>query len=120
MSALEEKLLDDAEEGPSFGVKNTWLMGLFEKENRSDDHDEVPKSRTEIKNIGDHTGLLRAVKSRENYGIEGTKEDLAERVAKFGSNTRREVATKSISEMICEQFDDKILRILIVAALVSL
>lgn len=55
-----------------------------------------------------------------NYGLEDDDNNLEERKKAFGTNKRREIKTKSVWEMIKEQFEDKILRILIAAALVSL
>eukprot|EP00345_Euplotes_harpa_P017165 CAMPEP_0168348366 /NCGR_PEP_ID=MMETSP0213-20121227/19672_1 /TAXON_ID=151035 /ORGANISM="Euplotes harpa, Strain FSP1.4" /LENGTH=177 /DNA_ID=CAMNT_0008357891 /DNA_START=128 /DNA_END=658 /DNA_ORIENTATION=+ len=70
--------------------------------------------------MGKDTGLLRGLETRLEFGIEDTPEKLAERKRHFGENTKRKVKIRTVCEMVCEVFEDKILRILLCAALVSL
>lgn len=117
--SLNQPLLDKDEKGEGFDVSRQFLMELFEKENRTNDDGGVTKSCEKLKELGGAQGLLKALDTRENYGIED--DDKSEKRKKaFGTNDRRKVKTKSICSMICEQFEDKILRILILAAFVSL
>jgi P-type Ca2+ transporter type 2B len=53
-------------------------------------------------------------------GILGTVEDIAERAERYGTNRKIPKKTKKVCEMIKESFEDTILRILCVAAVVSL
>ena len=118
--SLEEPLLNQDPSDIEFGVRKEKLMRLFETENRLTGTGEVSEGRKTLDNLGNSTGLLRALHSRENYGTEDSEAMKNKRINKFGTNERREIKTRGICEMIAEQFEDKILQILIAAALVSL
>jgi len=52
-------------------------------------------------------------------GISGNKEDIKLRQKDFGSNTFPPPEIKTLTEIIMENFDDKINQVLIAAAIVS-
>jgi Ca2+ transporting ATPase len=118
--SLKEPLIDKESRNQGFGVECGELSEWFENENRNDDHGNIPDSRTRLHKLGDQAGLLRALDSKLEYGIDDTPSSLEARKAKYGDNHRRQIKTTGICEMIMEQFEDKILRILLAAALVSL
>ena len=118
--SLQEPLLNQDPSDQDYGMKKEQLSKLFENENRSSEHGEVSESRQVLDKQGNAQGLLRALDSRDNYGIEDTDSSKKKRIAAFGTNERREIKTRGICEMIAEQFEDKILQILLAAALVSL
>jgi len=118
--SLEEPLLSNASSSTDFGVTKEELMKLFESENRIADHGGICESREILDKLGNANGLLKALDSKENNGILDTQKNKDRRATTFGTNERREIKIRGICEMIAEQFEDKILRILIVAALVSL
>jgi len=53
-------------------------------------------------------------------GISETSDEFKDRITYFGTNERPEIKIKSLWTLILECFEDKILRILLLAALVSL
>lgn len=119
--SLQEPLLDAGSESKEFGVDKTTLMDLFETKNRiSDDADVISNGRNKLAELGNSEGLLKALDSREHHGIDDTAGAIDKRAKKYGNNERRVIQTRGICEMIMEQLEDKILRILILAALVSL
>lgn len=119
--SLQEPLLEADSAPKEFGVSNNTLMNLFETKNRiSDDDDVISTSRDKLADLGNSEGLLKALDSRENFGIEDTEQGRNKRGSTYGTNERRQIQTRGIWEMILEQFEDKILQILILAALVSL
>ena len=103
-----------------FGITREELMDWFVASNRIDDNGEISISRNALSKLGDQEGLLKVLDTKINYGFEETRESLLAREVAFGNNHRRTVETKSIWDMVMEQFEDKILRILLAAALVSL
>ena len=54
------------------------------------------------------------------HGIEGGKSDIDHRIAVFGSNARKPPTIKTVWELIKECFEDDMLQLLLLAALVSL
>jgi magnesium-transporting ATPase (P-type) len=120
MSDLNQPLLDKDEKAESFSVSRQELIELFETENRINDKGGVSESCKKIEELGNSEGLLKALDTSEDRGIEMDDKKIKEREKAFGNNERREAKSKGICEMIMEQFDDKILRILILAAFVSL
>ena len=118
--SLEEPLLRNQNSDSQFGIAKTELMEWFENENRNDDHGNIPESRQRVHKLGDKDGLLRALDSKLDYGIDDTPTSLTQRRVRYGDNQRRAVKTTGICEMVMEQFEDKILRILLFAAFVSL
>ena len=77
----------------------------------------VLKLQNEFKGV---QGLVQSLNSNIIEGITGTAEDISERHDRFGSNRKIPKKSKKICEMIKESFEDTILRILCVAAVVSL
>lgn len=71
-------------------------------------------------NLGGPQGLLAALKTHAKTGIEGSKDDISSRVNKFGSNKKRIPKIRTLWELVCENFEDTILQILLLAALVAL
>ena len=64
--------------------------------------------------------MIRGLSSSQHYGIRTEEDEMAERASRFDCNTKRVPRLKSLWRLICEQLEDRILRILIVAAIVSL
>lgn len=61
-----------------------------------------------------------SLKTDLKHGIVGTKDDLEERKRVYKSNANKPRKIKSIYELICECFEDFILKVLCVAAVVTL
>lgn len=118
--SLREPLMGSVKHHEGFTIEKERLMEMFENENRIDDNHNIPKARIMLQKLGDHEGLLKALDSKDNYGIDDSKESLQHRKEKFGDNARRVPKTTGICEMVMETFEDKILRILLLAAFVSL
>ena len=118
--SLKEPFLPKGDHDDHFGVTPQQLSDLFVKENRTDDDGAVSKSRNFLKKLGDSQGLYRALDSRENFGIDMNSKKLDDRKQHFGENARRKFKQTTICEMIGDILEDKILRILLLAAFVSL
>lgn len=65
-------------------------------------------------------GLARNLKTNMKTGIEGSAQDLATRKKVFGMNAKRLAKTKSLFDLIGDCFEDVMLRVLLLAAFVSL
>jgi hypothetical protein len=98
--SLEEPLIHDRDSNEQFGIGKEDLMKLFEKENRSSDHGGVCESSAKLHKLGGVAGLMKALDSGENNGIDDTQSEIKKREKAFGSNERREVKTRGICEMI--------------------
>ena len=76
---------------------------------------------SKYKELQGKDGLLRALKTSEESGI--STEDpqvMAERIRMYETNAPRAVKIKTLCELIGDQFEDKTLRILILACIFSL
>ena len=118
--SLKDPLLPKDGHADHFGLNPEQLTNLFVKENRTDDDGNVSKSRTFVKKLGDAQGIYKALDSRESYGIDMDSKKIEERKHHFGENARRKFKQTTICEMIGDILEDKILRILLLAAFVSL
>jgi calcium-translocating P-type ATPase len=65
-------------------------------------------------------GFAAALKSDLKYGIDGSEHDVKERAEHYGTNEPKVRVTPSFWSFVWEKFDDTTLKILIVAAAVSL
>lgn len=70
--------------------------------------------------MGGMKALEESLNTHLTKGLAGDKKDTEDRVHTYGNNQKRIPATKSLWELIMENFDDAILKILIVAAVVTL
>jgi hypothetical protein len=94
--SLEEPLINKRESNDNFGVGTQDLAKLFEKENRTSDHGGVCESSSKLYKLGGAVGLLKALDSRDNYGIDDTEEDKARRAKAYGTNERKPIKTRGI------------------------
>ncbi|KAL4435781.1 hypothetical protein ABPG74_015749 [Tetrahymena malaccensis] len=99
----------------SFGIENAQLQRLFEPDNVRD-HDSIKIINKDYQGIDNVMKMLRTDAQR---GILGTPQDIQERQASFGANLPPQRESSSLFEMILECFEDFMLQILCVAALVS-
>lgn len=73
------------------------------------------------KNNGGAEGLLEALKTSEESGIQSNDERTMNSRAKvFGTNAPKPVQIKTLCQLIKEQLDDQTLKILIVSCIASL
>jgi len=70
--------------------------------------------------MGGPKGVARGLKSDIKLGIEGSKDDIAKRTEKYGENRKRLPKIRTLFESILENFEDRILQILLLAATVAL
>jgi hypothetical protein len=94
--SLEEPLIQKRESNDNFGVGVEDLARLFEKENRTSDHGGVCESSAKLYKLGGAEGLLKALDSRDNYGIDDSEEGNERRVKAYGNNERRPIKTRGI------------------------
>lgn len=99
MSLKDPLIPKDGEDGV-FGVTKDQLSFLFAKENRTDDNGAVSKSRKFVQDLGNANGLLRALDSRDNFGIEMDDQKIQLRKQHFGENTKRKFKSTTLCEMI--------------------
>jgi Ca2+ transporting ATPase len=71
------------------------------------------------KGYGGHEGLAKILRTDLKKGIKGDQSDMFERKKAFGLNSKRLAKTKSLMDLIIECFEDLMLRILLLAALVA-
>ena len=64
--------------------------------------------------------MIRSLGSNPSEGIPATEDDINLRAERYGTNRKIPKRSKSVCDMIKESFEDTILRILCVAAVVSL
>lgn len=114
---------------PLLGSKNNYKFDadsvsvLFNQDTIKEMQPDTTVSRNlyQLKtNFAGVDGLAQGLDSNTITGIEGNKEDIAQRVLAFGSNQIKPRKTKTCCELLMEPFEDTILKILIVAAIVQL
>jgi len=70
---------------------------------------------------GGKDGLLNLLRTSEDEGISTSDKNLLnDRILRYGTNTPLEIPIKTLFELICEQLEDKVLRILILSAIIAL
>lgn len=94
--SLREPLIDKSHDSGDFQITKKELMAWFENENRIDDHGQIPESRILLQKVGDAEGLLKALDTKDNYGIDDNKDSLERRKKVFGDNHKRKVKTKGV------------------------
>lgn len=72
------------------------------------------------KRHGGTENLARSLNSNVKTGIEGSAQDIISRAERYGSNKQQPRKIKTLWELVIENFEDTILQILCVAAVVSL
>jgi Ca2+-transporting ATPase len=70
--------------------------------------------------MGGPDKIARALRTNLKGGIDGTPQDIDDRIEKFGSNTKRIPRIKGVFEIVIECLSDKILIILLIAATISM
>ncbi|CDW88443.1 calcium-translocating p-type pmca-type family protein [Stylonychia lemnae] len=118
---IEEPLLN--EKGQEFGVDITELGFLFHPDNihhPSPDNFKRSISISELWKHGGAKGLAHKLKSDSKNGIIGGAQDIKNRINAFGANSKRPPKIRTLWELILENFEDRILQILLIAALVAL
>jgi len=73
-----------------------------------------------LKDMGGLQVLVTGLNSDPKKGIKGDRSDLMDREASFGHNRKPEVKPKGLCELLLDALDDFTLKILIVAAIVSI
>jgi Ca2+ transporting ATPase len=73
-----------------------------------------------IETLGLQAGIESILKTDPVKGIAGTPEDLANRDASFGNNKKPEIKGLSFYQLFCMALNDFTLKILMVAAVVSI
>jgi calcium-translocating P-type ATPase len=112
---LHQKLLDDN----GFRISREELMELFVTENMHNNVSEEPSiSFGLLRKFGFRPGICSALKTNVATGLD-TEQDIALREKIYGKNARHQRKTRGVCDMICEVFQDFILKVLIVAAVVS-
>ena len=97
------------------------LEDLFQQDNRRLKKDGLSDSVSCLKdNLGWKEGLLNNLRTNQRRGISEDRNELKERIRAYGENSRRSIKIKTLTQLVLEQFEDKILQILLVAAFVSL
>lgn len=76
-------------------------------------------SLAHLQRLGFADSLLHKLKTNASAGIDGSPNDISGRVQAFGANKRHVRKTRTVCDMICEVFEDFILRVLCVAAVVG-
>jgi Ca2+ transporting ATPase len=77
-------------------------------------------SRMMMEDFGGPTGVIQALFTNPKTGIDGTDEDRKDRIRIYGENRFAPPKIKTIGELIMENFEDTINRVLLGAAVVSL
>lgn len=110
-----------------YGITKEELSDMFHPDNiahmQLDTDSEHPVSVSTFtfwRKHGGVKGLAQKLRTDYKKGIEGSQSDLHSRKEKYGSNTKRLPKIRTLCELILENFEDKILQILLLAALVSL
>lgn len=80
---------------------------------------EPSASFSKLASYGFRQGILSKLKTDPKQGLDSDSGDIALRRKIYGKNARHKRKTRSVGDMICEVFEDFILKVLIVAAIVS-
>jgi len=101
------------------------LANLFKGNNiykDKEDRTSTPAKSLQLlqSDFGGTESLFLGIKTDANRGLDGTSSDLARRRAEYGSNTRHVREVQSLCELIMNVFDDFILKVLCVAAVVAM
>jgi magnesium-transporting ATPase (P-type) len=95
---------------------------LFKTENIHPDEkkpEELSKSLKLLSEYGYGPTIIQKLLSESHKGLEGTAEDISMRRKVYGSNKRHQRKIRTLCDMLAEVFEDFILKVLIVAAIVS-
>lgn len=107
-----------------FGIPQEKLCDLFHPDNIKNYHSSSHKISVSVhdywKTYGGAKGLAQMLRTDLKKGIEGTEEDVQARAEKYGANTKRLPKIRTLCELIMENFEDRILQILLIAAGVAL
>lgn len=115
-SQLEDQLLSSG----GFDISREELMDFFVAENIQAPSDgSLSTSLSQLQRVGYAESLVLKLKTNTSAGIDGSMNDISGRVQAFGSNKRHVRKTRTVCDMICEVFEDFILRVLIVACIVG-
>lgn len=80
---------------------------------------DLSQSLSLLKGAGYSEAIVAALKSHATDGLSGNTIDLANRRKEYGTNKRHQRKIRTVGSMICDVFEDFILRVLCVAAVVS-
>lgn len=84
------------------------------------DNIEKRRSVEEVEQLGGLEGLCRALHTHPNRGISSSTESIQKRVEVYGSNTPKVRVPPSFCKLVWEAMQDFTLRVLTLAAIVSL
>jgi len=98
----------------SFKFSTEELSDLFHPDNIKNYHNEsgakVAISLHKLwSEFGGTAGLAAGLKSDAKVGIDGTPQDIKERVDRYGTNKKRMPKIRTLLELILENFEDRIL-----------
>lgn len=120
---LNEPLLGDNTKR-SFKFSTEELGDLFHPDNIKNYENTSAKVSIAVHKLWTHfggaAGLAAGLKSDTKVGIEGSEKDLKERVDRYGTNKKRMPKIRTLLELILENFEDRILQILLMAAALAL
>lgn len=96
------------------------LMDIVSYENRKTVEGGVMKASSEIiMDMGGASKIAQGLQTSLSVGIEGSEADIQQRQKDYGNNFFPPPEIKSLYEIVMENFDDPINRVLIAAAIVS-
>eukprot|EP00357_Protocruzia_adherens_P000643 CAMPEP_0115020002 /NCGR_PEP_ID=MMETSP0216-20121206/29824_1 /TAXON_ID=223996 /ORGANISM="Protocruzia adherens, Strain Boccale" /LENGTH=1039 /DNA_ID=CAMNT_0002391669 /DNA_START=186 /DNA_END=3305 /DNA_ORIENTATION=+ len=113
---LKTPLLDgDQEAGSAFNLPSKTIEDLFEV-------DSIEESKVALQKLGGVKAIMQQLHVSAEQGIipDDPNTGLSARTSVYGTNIQKEKPVKGFFALCMEQFEDKILRILVVAAIVSL
>ena len=106
-----------------YSITKQVLCDLFHPDNiknKDPNHNHLGVSVSSLYyKLGGVEGIAIKLKSNVKTGIEGSASDVVKRRAAFGENAKSMAETKTLLELILECFEDAMLKILLLAALVA-